>query len=121
MLFPAREGRPAAASHLLGTPKLDWYQGIGKRFSRMAKFAQNRILVQSDGRIYAGGDRLPPKKAKGAPIRGALQKTGADLSVKWSAEEFLVTKAHVSAPSVVVEARNVVRCIVETSQLLVTL
>jgi hypothetical protein len=64
---------------------------------------------------------MVPRTTKGAPIQGALQKTGADLSISRSAEEMLVTKAHVHAPSIVVEARNVVRCIVETSQLLVTL
>jgi hypothetical protein len=64
---------------------------------------------------------MSPETTKGVPIQDALQKIGADLMISWSAWKFLVTKAHVYAPSVVVEARNVVRCIVETPQLLVTL
>jgi hypothetical protein len=88
----------------------------------MAKFAQNQILVRSGPTDPVQKQVTAPKTAKGAPIRGALQKTGADLEIRRpAAGEFLVTKAHVYAPSIVVEARNVVRCIVETSHLLVTL
>jgi hypothetical protein len=94
---------------------------IGKTFSRMAKFAQNRLLVRSGNPGLCRKWLICPENDEGRPDQDALQKAGADQTVGRSAEEFLVTKAHVYAPSVVVEARNVVRCIVETSQLLVTL
>ena len=64
----------------------------------MAKFAQNQILVRSAALKLCGERQMLPKTTKGVPIQDALQKTGADLPVSWSAEETLVTKAHVFCP-----------------------
>ena len=70
----------------------------------MAKFAQIEVSRKSAGafawgpKLVQGKPDLFPKTTKGAPIQDALQKTGADLLISWSAEEFLVTKAHVFCP-----------------------
>ncbi len=69
----------------------------------MAKFAQNQTLERASAlvpepKLVQGRPFLFPKKTKGAPIQDALQKSGADLTITWSAEESLVTKAHVFCP-----------------------
>ena len=70
----------------------------------MAKFSQNQdppknSSATSQRQKPVQGDLSSfPKKTKGAPIQDALQKTGADLTIIGSAEEFLVTKAHVFCP-----------------------
>lgn len=71
---------------------------IGKTFSQMAKFAQDLPPARYLGPKLCGGKELAPGTTKGAPIQGALQKTGADRTINGSAKKFLVTKAHVFCP-----------------------
>jgi hypothetical protein len=71
---------------------------IDKTFSQMAKFAQDPGFQPDSGWNSCIREEMAPRTTKGAPIQGALQKTDADLSIKWPAGEFLVTKAHVLCP-----------------------
>jgi hypothetical protein len=64
----------------------------------MAKFAQNRVPLDCGMLNLRRGEADGPEKEKDAPIQDALQKLGADLSINRSAEESLVTKAHVFCP-----------------------
>jgi hypothetical protein len=64
----------------------------------MAKFAQDLIPARYLTPNLCVGEEMVPGTQKGAPIQGALQKTGADLTINESAEKFLVTKAHVLCP-----------------------
>jgi hypothetical protein len=58
---------------------------IGKTFSQMAKFAQLSASGADYGANLCGREEMAPRTTKGAPIQGALQKTGADRSIKRSA------------------------------------
>jgi hypothetical protein len=71
---------------------------IGKTFSQMAKFAQDLIPAPYLTPNLCAEEEMAPRTQKGAPIQGALQKTGADLTINGSAKDFLVTKAHVFCP-----------------------
>lgn len=64
----------------------------------MAKFAQDSVLTGDPGLNLCKEEEMAPGTTKGAPIQDALQKIGADLTISWSAEVFLVTKAHVFCP-----------------------
>ena len=61
---------------------------IGKTFSQLAKFAQVSASGADRGaNLCAEGEmkEMAPGTTKGAPIQGALQKTGADRPIKGSA------------------------------------
>ena len=64
----------------------------------MAKFAQDPTPARYLTPNLCVGEEMAPRTQKGAPIQGALQKTGADLAINGSAKKFLVTKAHVFCP-----------------------